>query len=136
MKITKSDDMIQTSEKDLIDTLNAELDWEVIEKMILEKHKFTIQEDVGYKDGDLVVYKDQIAYKLDFDIKVGFSITFGRNGECLEITTTGETESVESEGGTSKNSEGENFLEDMSLKDDLTGMASNLADMMRDVNNP
>jgi len=97
MKIINPDS-IHNSEEDFIDTINAELDWEVIEKFLLEKHKFSMQDDVDYKKGDIVVYKDQIAYKYDFDIKVALSIVLGRDGKCLEISTSGDIDpEVESE---------------------------------------
>ncbi len=86
MKLTDPES-IQESEREFIDTINAELDWEAIEKMLLEKHSFTLQEEIDYKDGDLVVYKDNIAYKFDFEIKVPLSVIFNREGECLEIST-------------------------------------------------
>ena len=141
MKITKSD-AIQAGEKEFIDTINAELDWEAIEKMLLEKHNFTLQDDVDYKNGDLVVYKNQIAYQLDFDIKVGLSILFDRNGECLEITTAGDAQYLEPDDSSSFSGEAEeNFGEteedfpgEREKKDGLAGMASNLADMMKDIN--
>ena len=153
MKITKSD-AIQAGEKEFIDTINAELDWEAIEKMLMEKHKLTLQDDVDYKKGDLVVYKNQIAYQLDFEIKVGLSILFDRNGECLEITTTGDAQYMESDDSFSFSGEAaeaeetaaaaaeeeefgeaeEDFPGEREKKDGLAGMASNLADMMKDIN--
>ncbi len=92
MKIINPDS-IHTSEEDFIDTINAELDWEVIEKMLFEKHKLIMQEEVDYKKGDIVVHNDQIAYKFDFDIKVPLSVIFGRDGKCLEISSSGDPES-------------------------------------------
>ena len=89
MKLTNPE-TIQESEKDFIDTINAELDWEAIEKMLLEKHSFTLQEEIEYKEGDLIVYNDQIAYKFDFEIKVPLSVIFNREGDCLEISTVRE----------------------------------------------
>ncbi len=86
MKLTNPE-LIQESEKEFIDTINAELDWDAIEQMLLEKHGFTVQEDVDYKDGNLIVHKNQIAYKFEFEIKVPLSVIFNRNGECLEIST-------------------------------------------------
>lgn len=86
MKLTKPE-TIQESEKDFIDTINAELDWEAIEKLLFEKHSFTLQEEIDYKEGDLIVYKDQIAYKFDFEIKVPLSVIFNREGDCLELST-------------------------------------------------
>lgn len=86
MKLTNPE-IIQESEKEFIDTINAELDWEAIEKLLLEKHSFTLQEEIDYKDGDLVVYNDNIAYKFDFEIKVPLSVIFNRQGECLKMST-------------------------------------------------
>jgi hypothetical protein len=78
---------IQESERELIDTINAEIDWGVIEKLLAEKQLFSLQDQVDYKKGDLVVYDNQIAYKLDFEIKMPLSVIFNRQGECLDITT-------------------------------------------------
>ena len=86
MKLTNPE-IIQESEKEFIDTINAELDWDAIEKMLLEKHSFTLQDEIDYKNGDLIVYNDKIAYKFDFEIKVPLSVIFNRQGECLEIST-------------------------------------------------
>ncbi len=91
MKLTNPE-LIQESEKEFIDTINAELDWDAIEQMLLEKHGFTVQEDVDYKDGNLIVHKNEIAYKFEFEIKVPLSVIFNRNGECLEISTQGDDE--------------------------------------------
>lgn len=86
MKLTNPEN-IQESEKEFIDTINAELDWEAIEKMLLEKHDFTLQDEIEYKAGDLVVHDDDIAYRFEFEIKVPLSVVFNRKGECLEIST-------------------------------------------------
>ncbi len=80
MKLTSQENIAQ-SEKEFIDTINAELDWEAIEKLLLEKHKFTLQEEIDYKNGNLIVYNDNIAYKFDFEIKVPLSVIFNREGE-------------------------------------------------------
>ena len=94
MKIVNAD-TIQTGEKDFIDAINAELDWMAIEKMILEKHKLQLQDEVCYKQGDIVVHDNQIAYRLDFDITVSLSLTFNREGDCLNIETPDEQEIME-----------------------------------------
>ncbi|MBU8849495.1 MAG: hypothetical protein KOO64_08110, partial [Desulfobacterales bacterium] len=85
MKLTKPA-AIQECEKAFIDTINAGLDREAIEKMFFEKYNFTLQEEIDYKKGDLVVYNDNIAYKFDFEIKVPLSVIFNRQGECLELS--------------------------------------------------
>ena len=87
MKVTDPE-LIQESEKEFIDTINAELDWEAIEKLLMEKHKFALQDEVDYKNGDLVVFDNQIAYRFDFEIKVPLSVVFNRQGECLDMSTS------------------------------------------------
>ncbi|PIE62460.1 MAG: hypothetical protein CSA25_05050 [Desulfobacter postgatei] len=86
MKLTNPES-IQESEKEFIDTINAELDWDVIEQMLLDKHNFEVQDDIEYKDGNLIVYNNEIAYKFDFEIKVPLSVIFNRSGECLSMST-------------------------------------------------
>ncbi|MFO7886295.1 MAG: hypothetical protein R6U68_15880 [Desulfobacteraceae bacterium] len=131
MKITDSE-KIRSSEKEFIDFINAELDWEAIEKMLLEKHHFMLQEEVDYKNGDLVVYRDKIAYQLDFDVKVSLSVIFDRDGECLELSALGGAD-VEQE----KKADQEKKETDESLpekREDLSSMTSNLAEMISDIN--
>jgi hypothetical protein len=136
---------IQESEKEFIDAINAELDWDSIEKLLLEKHKFAIQDEVDYKEGNLIVHDNQIAYKFDFEIKVPLSVIFNRQGECVEISTT--RDDVESQD--------DDFLEDNDIieeneiieenkmaelpvkpmaGDKVGQMASDIADMISEIN--
>ena len=134
MKLTSQENIAQ-SEKEFIDTINAELDWEAIEKLLLEKHKFTLQEDIDYKNGNLIVYKDNIAYKFDFEIKVPLSVIFNREGECLEISTLRDDYEKESEESLMIEDEDAIPPDKNFMPDDKTGqMASNIADMISEIN--
>lgn len=147
MKLTNPD-TIQESEKDFIDTINAELDWEAIEKLLLEKHSFTLQEEIDYKDGDLIVYNDDIAYRFDFEIKVPLSVIFNRDGECLEMKTVRDDFEDDDEFDPDLD---EIDLEDENLSDEkidaeltdkkdpeekVARMASDIADMISEINQP
>ena len=138
---------IQESEKEFIDTINAELDWDAIEQMLLDKHGFVVQEDVDYKDGNLIVHNNEIAYKFEFEIKVPLSVIFNRKGECMEIST--QREETEP-----KDIDDIEDLESINLDDDPgsqidedpvnsapasgkvsgSGMASEIADMISEIN--
>ena len=133
MKLTNPE-TIQESEKEFIDTINAELDWEAIEKMLLEKHQFTLQEEIDYKDGDLIVFNDRIAYKFDFEIKVPLSVIFNREGECLEISTM--RDDYEGDDDPQMASKAEPGMSDTSppKKNKVAQMASNIADMISEIN--
>ncbi|OGR10890.1 MAG: hypothetical protein A2277_10640 [Desulfobacterales bacterium RIFOXYA12_FULL_46_15] len=122
MKLTNPES-IQESEKEFIDTINAELDWDAIEKMLFEKHSLTLQEEIDYKNGDLVVYKNRIAYKFDFEIKVPLSVIFNREGECLELSTIRE--------GFEKT---EPYSQRTGQEDKVSQMALNIADMISEIN--
>ena len=47
MKVSDSD-MIKTSEKDLIDTIAGELDWNAIENLFKEKHNLILEDELEY----------------------------------------------------------------------------------------
>ena len=89
MKITKAD-VIKGGERELIDSITADLDWSVMEEIFKKYHNLTIEEEVEYKQGDLVVHENRVAYKLDFDIKVRLSIVIDREGNYLSITHSGD----------------------------------------------
>ena len=134
MKLTSQENIAQ-SEKEFIDTINAELDWEAIEKLLLEKHKFTLQEEIDYKNGNLIVYNDNIAYKFDFEIKVPLSVIFNREGECLEISTLRDDFKKEDEDPVMIEDEDAIPPDKNFMPDDKTGqMASNIADMISEIN--
>jgi hypothetical protein len=80
---------IKDSEQDLIDTITGDLDWDVIEKVLKERHQLELQDEIEYRNGDIVVYNNQIAYRINFGVKVTVSVLFDRNGECLAINTDG-----------------------------------------------
>ena len=146
MKITSHENIAQ-SEQDFIDTINAELDWEAIEKLLLEKHQFTLQEEIDYKDGDLIVHDNEIAYKFDFEIKVPLSVIFNREGQCLELSTMRDDfdEDELDEMNLDEDDSGEDSIDEDSIEkinfdenllpgDKAGQMASNIADMISEIN--
>ncbi len=128
MKLTNPE-TISESEKEFIDTINAELDWEAIEKMLLEKHGFTLQEEIDYKEGDLIVHNNEIAYRFDFEIKVPLSVIFNREGECLEMSTV--RDDFEEEDVNMGDMEDP---DDTEPENKVASMASNIADMISEIN--
>jgi len=136
LKITNLE-TIQAGEKEFIDAINAELDWEAIETMLFEKHKFTLEEDVDYRKGDIVVHNDKIAYKLEFYIKVPLSIVLGRDGTCLEISTSGGVDrKYELENDAMEEAIIQGFQENgcKTGNENISGMVSTIAGMISDIN--
>lgn len=97
MKITDPA-VIKSGENELIDSITADMDWGGIGKVFLEKHKLDIDDDVEYRNGDIVVYNNQIAYKLEFDVKVNLSILLDREGNYISLSTSLDSETAEESG--------------------------------------
>jgi len=154
VKITDSQ-IIKNSERELIDNITADLDWEAVEKIFREKHHIAIQDDVEYKQGDIVVYENQVAYKLDFEVKVTLSVLLDRNGNHIAFNTSADT----SEADTSEAEEKADTISpdedinveadfvrdeesdtapsidpDIGARENMSQMASELADMITDIN--
>jgi hypothetical protein len=96
MKITNAD-IIKNGERDLIDAITADLDWGAIEEIFLKEHNLGIEEDIEYKSGDIIAIEDQIAYKLEFEVKVKLSIILDRNGDYISVAIKGKHDDNESE---------------------------------------
>lgn len=92
MKITNSE-VIKNAEQELLDGIIADLDWSVVEKIIKEKHHLDLDEEVAFKKGDMVVFGNQVAYQLDFDVKLTLSILLDREGNHISTGTGGSAES-------------------------------------------
>ena len=91
MKVTNSE-IIKSGERELIDTIIADLDWDMIEKIVKDRHQLKIQDDIDYRQGDIVVHNHQVAYRLDFDVKMTLSIIFDRDGNYLSLNTSDDLE--------------------------------------------
>jgi hypothetical protein len=96
MKITNAE-VIKNGEKDLIDSITADLDWGAIEEIFLTEHNLGIDEDIEYKSGDIVAHESQVAYKLEFTVKVNLSVLISRDGEYLSVNISGKKAKEEHE---------------------------------------
>ena len=141
---------IKNSEKELIDTITGDLDWGAIERLFKKKYNITLKDDIDYKEGDIVIHNSQIAYRLNFEVKVGFSVLFDRKGECLEVEalTDAGKEATEAAGGGAP--AGSDMVEageatgpgsaqhqrdaESIVNKNVSKMASHLADMISEIN--
>lgn len=151
MKFTDSE-IIKAGERELIDTIIGDLDWSAIEKIFKERHHLQIQDNVEYRQGDIVVHNDRVAYKLDFDVKLTLSILLDRSGNYVSFTTGGQTMDGETEkhSGGSPDQEppatfdaaiavdeveaGVDANPEKTPADKITQMASQIADMISEIN--
>ncbi len=130
MKISDPD-LIKSSEQELLDGIIGDLDWSTIENIFRKKHNLEIEDDVEYKQGDIVVHKNKVAYKLDFEVKVTLSVLFDRNGSTLGIKVADsdddEEDFAQDEGEMGEVREGKKM-------EDISKMATDIADMIHEIN--
>lgn len=86
MRITDKE-AISENESDLIEMLSAELDWGSVEAVLKDKFDIELNDDVAFSGGDMVIHQDQVAYKLNYDVRITLSLVFGRDGKCLAVST-------------------------------------------------
>ena len=131
MKVANQD-TIQEGEREFIDTINAELNWESIEKLLYEKFRLALRDEVEYRSGGLTVYNDKVAYKFSFDVKVPLSIVFDSEGECLDLSSPLPDEEEE-ENGQDSDADGNGAQGDRGT-DTFAEKASELAGMIDEIN--
>ncbi|MCD4675383.1 MAG: hypothetical protein K8S18_05225 [Desulfobacula sp.] len=94
MKITDPD-VIKNGEKDLIEAVQDDLDLDAV-KEVLKKRMASAA--LSSKGGEIMVYNNEIAFRLDFDIQLSGSLMFDRQGNYIpESDKTADDEADESE---------------------------------------
>ena len=145
MKVTDQN-AIKNSEKELIDAITGDLDWGAIERLFEKKYNLQLKDDIDYKDGDIVIHNAQIAYRLNFEVKLGFSVLFDRRGECIEVEALTEAQENREENaphdaqaGPATGAAGKGDAEEYEpagdrVSENVSQMASRLADMISEIN--
>ena len=77
--------VIKKKEREFISAIKTELDWGMIKNLFIEEYLARISNFVNCEQGNIVVYNNCVAYKLDFKIKMPFSIMIDRGGDFLKI---------------------------------------------------
>ena len=93
MKITDPE-IIKSGEQELFDGITGDLDWSAIEQIFREKHKLGIEENVEYKRGDIVAHDNEVAYRLEFEVKITISVLLDREGNYLSISSSGDPDTI------------------------------------------
>ncbi|MCF8076854.1 MAG: hypothetical protein K9K63_04690 [Desulfotignum sp.] len=84
MKITDPG-IIQTEEKKLITAVQKHLDLEAVKKILMDRMAET---SFASKGGQIVVHDNQIAFQLDFDLKLSGRLLFDRQGNFIPAAST------------------------------------------------
>ena len=80
MKITDPQ-VIETGEKKLIEAVQQHLDLETVKTILMDRTAETVFESKG---GQIVAHDNQIAFRLDFELKLNGSLLFDRQGNYID----------------------------------------------------
>ena len=56
-----------------------------VRNIFIDEYRTSLSNFVDCQQGDFIVYNDTVAYQLDFEIKMPFSIVVDRGGDYLKI---------------------------------------------------
>ncbi len=79
MKITDPG-VIKNGEKDLIESLKEDLDLDAVKEIIRNKMSTAA---LFTKGGEIIVHNNQIAFRMDFDLRLSGSLMFDRQGNHI-----------------------------------------------------
>ena len=124
MKITDPQ-VIKNGEKDLIASVQEDLDPETIKQILKERMAVATMAHTG---GQIVVHDNEIAFRLDFEVNLNGSLLFDRDGNLIEEQLadesgkkTTDTDEVEPDMDLDDLDDGLEGLEDIAPAQNLTG---------------
>ncbi|MDY0376756.1 MAG: hypothetical protein RBQ72_13640 [Desulfobacterium sp.] len=88
MKITDPK-IIRAGERELLEAVKADLDWGAIGEIV--KQRINIS-SVDSTKGEIVVHENQVAFRMDFLLKIDLSLMFDRNGVLIPNRDEGQDE--------------------------------------------
>lgn len=72
---------VEEAKRDLINQLKLKIDQTDIETVCREQYGIESIKGYEYKDGDIVIDNNQVAFKLDFEVRFPISILLNNGGE-------------------------------------------------------
>jgi hypothetical protein len=79
MKITDPD-VIKSGEKDLIEAVKEDIDWDAVKDVIKEQMEIS---SFSAEGGGILVHNNRIAFKIDFNLSFKGSLMFDREGNYI-----------------------------------------------------
>ena len=79
MKITDPD-VIKSGEKDLIEAVKEDIDWDAVKDVIKEQMEIS---SFSAEGGGILVHDNRIAFKIDFNLSFKGSLMFDREGNYI-----------------------------------------------------
>lgn len=98
MKVTDPE-IIRTGERDLIDAVKEDLDWDAVREIVKNKINISSVDTAG---GEIVVHDNQVAFRVDLEVKLDLSLMFDRDGNHIPEQEEAQDPPAASESGSAE----------------------------------
>lgn len=80
---------IRKGEKALAEAIASNFDSSVIRKIFKRVHNLDVGEDIKCKHASMGIHGDEVAYSMDFEVRVNLSVFLDRAGNFISISSSG-----------------------------------------------
>lgn len=92
-RVTVATDVVQNAKRELIEKLISNIDMDRIRDICSSMHGIQDFERIDFKSGDIAARRDQVFYRLAFDVTFKFPLLIDGEGNAVEAGQ--ETESLQ-----------------------------------------
>ena len=84
--ITVGTQVVEDAKRELIEKLKSNIDLDQVKAICKDQYGIEMIEGIDLNHGDIVSHNDQVAYKLDFDIRFSMSVLIDNEGNCISTS--------------------------------------------------
>ncbi len=81
-------DIISTAKQELIDRIKQAIDIQGVRRILEFQHNMEIGENIEVSGGDVMVYNNQLVYRMDFEVLFSLSVLFDNEGNYIPSEDT------------------------------------------------
>lgn len=94
-RVTIGMDVVENAKQDLIDKIKSNVDLDRVREICADIHNINDVDDIEFKNGDIVVYKGQVAYKLDYEVCFTLPVLLDEKGNTVSMEQFDKMNSLE-----------------------------------------
>ena len=84
--ITVDTHVVENAKRELIEKLKSNIDLDQVKATCNEQYGIEMVEGIDLKNGDIVSHNNQVAYRLDFDIRFSMFMLIDNEGNCINTS--------------------------------------------------
>ncbi len=96
-RLTIDSDVMENAKREMVGMIRASIDLDRLREVFNQQYSVTQADEISFKDGDTVVYNDQVAIKLNYKVGLTLSVMIDSEGNPIipDSQENAETENAE-----------------------------------------